>query len=192
LNRACLSLIYANLCAQTIATRESREISPSVPACGQGQFSSMYPLLRLTCAWMLVFHYAVSMSIISSLSHPPVASSWDLLHLDKRYHFLTYRGLTFVLTRSLCLSGVSGHSISLGLWAALLAIASGSWRISQSFTPDCMMSVNDLLADWMEVSMVASVWSSVQRGKPALVESRDQPRRSRSYATGGILLFMRL
>jgi hypothetical protein len=53
----------------------------------------MYPLLRLTSASMLVDFYAGGMSVISSLLHPLIASSWDLLHREKRNNFLTYRGL---------------------------------------------------------------------------------------------------
>jgi len=129
LNRVCLSLIYA---PKRSYACESGEISPSVPTCGQGQFRSMYALLRLTCAGMLVGLYTGGMSVISSLSHPPVASSWDLLHLDKRYHFLTYGSLMFVLMRALCLSGVSGPSIFLAsaVWVALLASAYGAWGSS--------------------------------------------------------------
>jgi hypothetical protein len=89
----------------------------------------MYALLRLTGAGMLVGLYTGGMSVISSLSHPPVASSWDLLHLDKHYHCLTYGSLMFVLMRTLCLSGVSGPSIFLAsaVWVALLARAYGAW-----------------------------------------------------------------
>ena len=44
---------------------------------------------------MLVNLYVGGISVISSLLYPPVAFSWDLLHLEKRYHLLTYRGLTW-------------------------------------------------------------------------------------------------
>jgi len=132
----------------------------------------MPPLLRLTCAWMLVGLYAGGIFVLSSLSHPPVASSWDLPHLDKLYHLLAYGGLTFVLIRALCLSCATRPSLSLVLWAALLAIVYGALdEFHQAFTPDRTMSVYDLLADAIGASVVAGVWLNVQRRRPVLAKS---------------------
>ncbi len=131
----------------------------------------MYPLLRIACDWMLVGRAAGGMSVRSSLSHPLVASSWDLLHLKNLYHFLTFSGLAFVLIRALCLSGVSDFAIVLASSAALLATAYGAWGNSPITIPDRPMGVNDLLADGMEVSMVTGVWSRAQRGRPVLIKS---------------------
>jgi VanZ family protein len=132
----------------------------------------MHPLRRLTCAWMLVGLYAGGIFVLSSLSHPPTVSSWDLPYLDKLYHFLTYSGLTFVLIRALCLSCATRPSIALFLWAALLSTVYGALdEFHQAFIPERVMSMYDLLADAMGASMVASVWLNVQRRRPVLVKS---------------------
>jgi VanZ family protein len=110
--------------------------------------------------------------VLSSLSHPPVVSSWDLPHLDKFYRFLTSSGLTFVPIRALCLSCATRPSISLGMWASILVIVYGAPdEFHQAFTPDRVISVYDLLADAMGASTVASMWLRVQRRRPVLVES---------------------
>jgi hypothetical protein len=173
-------------------TYKGGDIFSSVPACGQGPFSHMYPLLRLICGSMLVGLYTGSMSVISSLLHPLVASSRALLHREKRYHFLTYRGLTCTDLRPVFVRRFR----FIPLYSFVGSSPGVSLRCPANapiiHTAACVVSVYDPLAEWLEVSMVASVWSSVQRGRPVLVKSGDQPRRSRSYATGGILLLMRL
>jgi VanZ family protein len=131
----------------------------------------MHPVLRLTCAWMLVGLYAGGIFVVSSLSHPPTVSSWDLPHLDKLYHFLIYSGLTFVLIRALCLSSASRPSVSLVMWAAILSTAYGALdEFHQVFIPERVMSLYDFLADAMGASIVASVWLNVQRRRPELVK----------------------
>ena len=108
---------------------------------------------------MLVGLYAGGIFVLSSLSHPPVISSWDLPHLDKLYHLLTYSGLTYVLIRAQYLSCPARPSVSLVVWAAILVIGYGALdEFHQAFTPARVMSLYDLLADAMGASMVASVW----------------------------------
>ena len=120
---------------------------------------------------MLVGLYAGGIFVLSSLSHPPTVSAWDLPHLDKLYHFLTYSGLTFVLIRALCLSCTTRPPISLFLWAAILSTVYGALdEFHQAFIPERVMSLYDLLADAMGASMVASVWLNVQRRRPVLVK----------------------
>jgi VanZ family protein len=153
-------------------TRESEEISPRCLACGQEDFRSMHRLLRLTCAWMVVGLYAGGIFVLSSWSHPPSVSAWDLPHLDKLYHTLEYGGLTFVLIRALCLTCATRPSTSIALWAAVLVIVYGaSDEFHQAFTPDRAMSLSDFLADATGAGVVASVWLWVQRRWLMLVKS---------------------
>jgi VanZ family protein len=126
---------------------------------------------RLTWAWILVILYAGGIFVLSSLSHPPVVSTWKLPHLDKFYHALEYGGLTFLLIRALRSTRPTRCSTSLVLWAAVLAVTYGALdEFHQAFTPDRMMSVYDLFADATGASMVASVWFGVQRRWPMLVK----------------------
>jgi VanZ family protein len=127
----------------------------------------MHPLLRLTCAWTLVGLYASGIFVLSSSSHPPSISTWDLSHLDKLYHTLEYGGLTFLLIRALCLTCATRASMSIAFWAAVLVIVYGaSDEFHQAFTPDRTMSLYDLLADALGAGVVASVWLWVQRRGP--------------------------
>lgn len=120
---------------------------------------------------MLVGLYAGGIFAVSSLSHPPMISSWELPHLDKLYHILVYGGLTFVLIRALRLSYVTRPPTALVLGAAVLAIGYGALdEFHQAFTPNRTMSVYDLLADTTGASMVAIVWLSVQRRWPVLAK----------------------
>jgi VanZ like family len=125
---------------------ESEEISTRRLACGQEDFPSMHRLLQLTCAWMLVGLYAGGMFILSSWSHPPSISTWDLPHIDKLYHTLEFGGLMFVLIRALYLTCATRPSTSIALWAAVLVSMYGaSDEFHQAFIPDRMMSLSDLL-----------------------------------------------
>jgi VanZ family protein len=124
----------------------------------------MWPLLRLIFAWILVGLYAGGIVVLSSLSHLPLVSAWDLPHLDKLYHALEDGGLTFVLIHALCLTFARRPSMSLVFWAAALAIVYGVLdEFHQAFTPDRTMSVYDFLADALGAGMVASLWPSVRR-----------------------------
>jgi VanZ family protein len=131
----------------------------------------MPPLLRLTCAWMLVGLYAGGIFVLSSQSQPPVVPSWDLPHIDKLYHFVEYGGLTFVLIRALCLSCATRPSGALVWCGVVLAMGYGTLdEFHQSFIPDRTMSGYDLLADAIGASVVASVWLHIQRHRPVLAK----------------------
>jgi VanZ family protein len=121
---------------------------------------------------MLVGLYAGGIFALSSLSHPPVVSSWDLPNLDKLYHALEYGGLTFVLIPALRLTFATRPSTSLALWAVVLAIVYGALdEFHQAFTPERTMSVYDLLADATGASIIASMWPSIQRRWRMLLKS---------------------
>ncbi len=153
-------------------TWESEEICPRGLACGQEDLRSMHHLLRLTCAWMLVGLYAGGIFVLSSWSHLPSVSTWDLPHIDQLYHTLEYGGLTFVLICALCLTCAIHLSTSIAFWATVLVIEYGaSDEFHQSFTRDRMMSLSDLLADATGAGAVASGWLWVQRRWPMLVKS---------------------
>jgi VanZ family protein len=131
-------------------------------------------LLRLASAWILVALYAGGIFVASSLSHPPLVSTWELPHLDKLYHMIEYGGLTFVLIRALCLTCATPPSTAVVLWAAFLAVIYGvSDELHQASTPGRMMSVYDLLADVTGAGMVAGLWLWVQHRWPALIKLKD-------------------
>jgi VanZ family protein len=147
--------------------RDREETSPGYLVLGQGLFPSMPPRVRVICAWMLVGLYASGIFVLSSLSHPPLVSTWRLQHLDKLYHALEYGGLTFVLIHALCLTRGARPSTRLVLAAAALAIVYGALdEFHQAFTPKRAMSVYDLLADATGASAIAGVWLGVQRRWP--------------------------
>ncbi len=132
-----------------------------------------YPL-RLTSAWILVALYAGGIFVASSLSHPPMVSTWELPHLDKLCHMIAYGGLTLVLIRALRLTCAARPSASLVFWAALLAVIYGATdELHQAFTPARAMSAYDLLADATGAGIAAGVWLWVQRRWPTLVKSKD-------------------
>jgi VanZ family protein len=134
----------------------------------------MHHLLRLTSAWILVALYAGGIFVASSLSHPPLVSTWDLPHLDKLYHSIEYSGLTFVLIRALCLTCATRPSTAVVLWAAFLAIIYGACdELHQTFTPGRVMSVYDLMADATGAGIVAGVWPWVQHRWLTWVEPKD-------------------
>jgi VanZ family protein len=132
----------------------------------------MHPLFRLTGAWTLVMLYACGIFVASSLSHPPLVSTWTLPQVDKFYHIIEYGGLTFVLIRALSLTWATRPSTSLVLWAAILVVVYAALdELHQAFTPHRMMSVYDLLADATGAGVVAGVWLWAQRRWPTLVKS---------------------
>jgi VanZ family protein len=146
--------------------------SPDYLPSAKGLFRSMLPRLRVICAWMLVGLYAGGIFVLSSLSHPPLVSTWEYPHLDKLYHAIEYGGLTFVLIHALCLTCASGPSTGVVLGAAVLAIVYGTLdEFHQAFTPHRTMSVYDLLANAAGAGVAALVWLSVQRRWPMLVKS---------------------
>jgi VanZ family protein len=129
-------------------------------------------LFRPSGAWLLVAFYAGGIFVASSLSHPPIVSTWNLPHLDKLYHIIAYGGLTFVLIRALCITCATRPSTSLVLWAAAMAIVYGALdEFHQAFTPKRMMSVYDLLADATGAGIGAGVWRWAQRRWPTWVKS---------------------
>jgi VanZ family protein len=137
----------------------------------EDNFPSMRPLIRLTGAWLLVAFYAGGIFVVSSLSHPPVISAWELPHLDKLYHLIAYSGLTFVLIRALSVTCASRPSTSIVVWAIVMAIIYGAFdEFHQAFTPNRMMSVYDLLADATGTGIGAGVWLWVQQRWPTGVK----------------------
>jgi VanZ like family len=156
------------------ALHRTNEKSPAQFSWRTRMFFSMHHLLRLTSAWILVALYAGGIFAASSLSHPPLVSTWDLPYIDKLYHMIAYGGLTFVLIRALCLTCTTRPSTSVVLWAAFLAVIYGaSDELHQVFTPGRAMSLYDLLADAMGAGIVAGVWLWVQHRWPTLVKSKD-------------------
>jgi VanZ family protein len=132
----------------------------------------MYPLFRLTGAWTLVMLYAGGIFVASSLSHPPLVSTWTLPHIDKLYHIIEYGGLTLVLIRALSLTCATRPSTSIVFWAAILVVVYGaSDEFHQAFTAHRMMSVYDLLADATGAGVVAGVWLWAQHRWPSLMKS---------------------
>ena len=131
----------------------------------------MHPLVRLTGTWLLVAVYASGIFVASSLSHPPMAATWDLPHLDKLYHTIAYSGLAFVLIRALHLTCATRPITPLFFSAAVMTIIYGACdEFHQAFIPERVMSLYDLLADATGASVVASVWLNVQRRRPVLVK----------------------
>ena len=127
----------------------------------------MQSVLRITGAWILVAFYAGGISISSSLSHPPLVSTFDLPYFDKLCHFTEYGGLTFLLIRALSLTYATRASTLLAMWAAILVVLYGaSDELHQAFTPDRVMSGYDLLADAVAAGVVAGVWLSARRRWP--------------------------
>ena len=132
----------------------------------------MQAVLRSTSAWLLVALYAGGISIGSSLSHPPLVSTFDLPYFDKLCHFTEYGGLTFLLIRALSLTYATHASASLAIWAAILVVLYGaSDELHQAFTPNRVMSGYDLLADAAAAGVVAGVWLWARRRWPTLVKS---------------------
>jgi VanZ family protein len=131
----------------------------------------MQASLRLVGAWTLVAFYVGGVSIGSSLSHPPLISTFDLPYLDKFCHFTEYGGLTFILIRALSSTYATRASISLAVWAAILVILYGaSDELHQAFTPNRVMSGYDLLADVTAAGAVAGAWLWARRRWPKVVK----------------------
>jgi VanZ family protein len=132
----------------------------------------MQSLLRSTGAWILVAVYAGGISTGSSLSHPPLVSTFDLPYFDKLCHFAEYGGLTFLLIRALSLTYATRASTLLAIWAAILVVLYGaSDELHQAFTPNRVMSGYDLLADAAAAGVVAGVWLWARRRWPTVVKS---------------------
>jgi VanZ family protein len=132
----------------------------------------MQSMLRVTGTWLLVALYAGGISIGSSLSHPPLVSTFHLPYFDKLCHFVEYGGLTFLLIRALSLTYTTRASTSLAIWAAILVVLYGaSDELHQAFTPKRVMSGYDLLADATAAGVVAGVWLWVRRLWPTTVKS---------------------
>jgi VanZ family protein len=129
-------------------------------------------MLRVTGTWLLVALYAGGISIGSSLSHPPLVSTFHLPYFDKLCHFVEYGGLTFLLIRALSLTYTTRASTSLAIWAAILVVLYGaSDELHQAFTPKRVMSGYDLLADATAAGVVAGVWLWARRLWPTTVKS---------------------
>jgi VanZ family protein len=132
----------------------------------------MQSMLRVTGTWLLVALYAGGISIGSSLSHPPLVSTFHLPYFDKLCHFVEYGGLTFLLIRALSLTYTTRASTSLAIWAAILVVLYGaSDELHQAFTPKRVMSGYDLLADATAAGVVAGVWLWARRLWPTTVKS---------------------
>ena len=132
----------------------------------------MQAVLRSTGAWLLVALYAGGISIGSSLSHPPLVSTFDLPYFDKLCHFIEFAGLTFLLIRALSLTYATRASTSLAIWAAIMVVLYGaSDELHQAFTPSRVMSGYDLLADTTAAGVVAGVWLWARRRWPTVVKS---------------------
>ncbi len=132
----------------------------------------MQAVLRSTGAWLLVALYAGGISIGSSLSHPPLISTFDLPYFDKLCHFIEFAGLTFLLIRALSLTYATRASTSLAIWAAIMVVLYGaSDELHQAFTPSRVMSGYDLLADTTAAGVVAGVWLWARRRWPTVVKS---------------------
>jgi VanZ family protein len=130
----------------------------------------MRPLHRLIASWMLVGLYTGGIFVLSSLSNPPLASTWDLPHLDKLYHTLEYSGLTFFLMRALCLTCPTRPSTVLSLWRVVLAVGYGALDdFHQAFIPDRMMSLLDIFSDAIGAGVAASTWPFIQCHWPILM-----------------------
>jgi VanZ family protein len=159
--------------------KDRKVTSPGYLPSAKGLLRSMPPRLRVISAWMLVGLYAGGIFVLSSLSHPPLVSAWDLPHLDKLYHAIEYGGLTFVLILALCLTCAARTSTGIVLKAAVLAIAYGALdELHQAFTPHRTMSVYDLVANATGAGVVALAWLSVRRRWPLLVASYHPSSRS--------------
>ena len=131
----------------------------------------MQSLLRFTGAWLLVAFYAGGISFGSSLSHPPLVSTFDLPYFDKLCHFTEYSGLTFLLIRALSLTYATRASTALAVWATILVVLYGaSDELHQAFTPNRVMSGYDLLADAVAAGVVAGVWLWARRRWPTVVK----------------------
>ncbi len=133
----------------------------------------MQLVLRSTAAWLLVALYAGGISIGSSLSDPPLVSSFDLPYFDKLCHFIEFGGLTFLLIRALSLTYAIRASISwLAIWAVILVVLYGaSDELHQAFTPNRVMSGYDLLADTTAAGVVAGIWLWARRRWSTVVKS---------------------
>jgi VanZ family protein len=130
----------------------------------------MYPPHRTIAAWTLVGLYAAGIFALSSLSQPPLVSSWELPHLDKLCHSLAYGGLTLLLMRALRLAYPTCPSMTLCAWGLVLVVSYGALdELHQAFTPGRMMSLLDLFADAAGASMVASMWPIMERRWPTLL-----------------------
>jgi VanZ family protein len=132
----------------------------------------MQAVLRSTSAWLLVALYAGGISIGSSLSHPPLVSTFDLPYFDKLWHFIEFAGLTFLLMRALSVTYATRASTSIAIWAAIMvALYGASDELHQAFTPSRVMSGYDLLADATAAGVVAGVWLWARRRWPTVVKS---------------------
>lgn len=139
----------------------------------------MQLVLRSTAAWLLVALYAGGISIGSSLSDPPLVSSFDLPYFDKLCHFIEFGGLTFLLIRALSLTyaiRASTYAIRastwLAIWAVILVVLYGaSDELHQAFTPNRVMSGYDLLADTTAAGVVAGIWLWARRRWSTVVKS---------------------
>jgi VanZ family protein len=171
---------FPDISVAWVHMKDCEATSPGFLPSAKGLVRSIPPRLWVICAWMLVGLYAGGIFVLSSLSHPPLVSTWELPHLDKLYHAIEYGGLTFVLIHALCLTCASRASTGIVLGAAVLAIAYGaSDEFHQAFTPYRTMSAYDLVANAMGAGAVALVWLSVRRRRPLLVESDHSWSRSR-------------
>jgi VanZ family protein len=129
-------------------------------------------MVRLTGVWLLVVIYASGIFVASSLSRPPMVSTWDLPHLDKFYHVMAYSGLAFVLMRALCFTCATRPITPLIFSAAVMTIVYGGFdELHQAFTPNRVMSLYDLLADAAGAGVGAATWLWGRRHRPTLAKS---------------------
>jgi VanZ family protein len=132
----------------------------------------MHFMARLTGPWLLVAICASGIFIASSLSQPPMVSTWDLPHLDKLYHAIAYSALTFALIRALYFTCATRPITPLLFSAAVMTVVYGVFdECHQAFTPYRVMSLYDLLADATGAGIGVATWLWAQRRRPASVKS---------------------
>jgi VanZ family protein len=158
-----------------MVAQEGKQLNSSMPRrlLRGMSFSHASPPRTIT-AWILVGLYAAGIFVLSSLSQPPLASTWELPHLDKLYHSLEYGGLTLLLMRALRLTYPACPLTALCVWGLVLAVSHGAldeWH--QAFTPGRMMSLLDVFADAAGASAVAGMWPSMERRWLTLLGKKD-------------------
>jgi VanZ family protein len=132
----------------------------------------MHFMARLTGPWLLVAICASGIFIASSLSQPPMVSTWDLPHIDKVYHVIAYSALTFALIRALHFTCATRPITPLLFSAAVMTVVYGVFdECHQAFTPYRVMSLYDLLADATGAGVGVATWLWAQRRRPASVKS---------------------
>jgi hypothetical protein len=150
----------------------------------------MQTLPRLTVIWVRTRIDTSGRFVLSSLSRSPLVPAWDIPHFKKGRDVIVSAAPTRWLIHALWRPFVTGLAAAPILWETILAIYHGSFAGShRAFTPGRALSGDDIVA-----SRGVGGWDRrrLANDAPPLADHGHRERRSRLYATRGVLLLMRL